>query len=274
MKKTASTFTRFGIAACLAWFAFCMVPDSAHADIFFDDFESYTAGSAPGAPWTSAGASVIVTNDQSLIGAGGDDQGLRLTDTSNLTGQPNTIRTFSSAATTLYVQFEYMFMEPDSLANAAFQFRGGSSIIGINFHMTHFGTDDNPAYNDGSGFDVLTGTDLNPGDWYRFTFTADALVDQFDVRIQSLANAGLDQTYTDLGFQNALAGFNEVRFLFNNTLSSADYFAVDNVRVTADANDLNFAIIPEASTVSLVFAGLMGLAFARRLKTKTFRSSV
>lgn len=244
---------------CAASIAFAVggVGHTSTAAIINDDFESYNTSPTEGAAWTVLGTTVAITADQSVIGAPGDVQGVHLSNDSGAVTQPNLNGSFAPVSTsTLYIQFDYKFNT--NVSNAGFHLRGASNQ-GINLHMTSNGGVGNVSYNGGSGFSNFA-TILAPESWYRFTLTADpanSVTDLWDLRIQSLANGSIDDVYSNLTFQNQQTAFQEIRFHFNdNTNNNSDYY-IDNVLVTTNASELNFAVIPEPRSSVLLLVGLL-----------------
>ena len=248
----------FGIAAAACAFAF---GPAARADIITANFELGTLGSPP-VSWTVDGSTVVVSDDQSPIGAPAHDQGLRFTDSTATSQQPAISRTFTDITTnTLYIQFDYRYEA--GVNNAGLQVRDGATT-GVNIHMTSAGSNYIGA-NQGSGFANFTDTTLTADEWYRFTLTlqpANSVTDSYSLRVQSIVGAAIDVTYSGLLFQNQLAAFDTVRFHFNNAISDGtSTYSLDNILVTTDSSELNFSVIvPEPGTVSLVLLGLVLVA--------------
>ena len=123
--------------------------------------------------------------------------------------------------------------------------------------------------NDGGGFSNL-GTMLSDGQWYRFTISVDpanSATDRWDLRIQSLLDSSVDDSYANLDFQNNLGSFDSIRFHFNqnNNFGSVTSFTIDNFLVADSLADLNFATVPEPGTwVSFAILGLVVLGWRRR----------
>ncbi len=85
------------------------------------------------------------------------------------------------------------------------------------------------------------------------------------MRVQSLESTDLDVTSTDLLFQISRTSFDGIAFSYNvGPTSLSGVYHLDNVLVTTDAADLNFAVIPEPSSTALLGLGGLALMLRRR----------
>ena len=171
--------------------------------------------------------------------------------------------------TTYYIQFDYKIIAGGS--NAGFQLRETNNAGGVPGLNVHLGSNGFVQVNQGSGFGDISTMPILLGDWYRMTLTVDPMnqtEDSFDLRVQSLDADGvyLDQTVTDLGFQNDQADLESFIFHFNAGASqTSGQFAVDNVRFTANAGSLVFDTltpVPEPGSLALLSIG--GLLMIQR----------
>ena len=218
------------------------------AVIFQDDFESDALDSSP-AGWSinnSPTTFLVKTEAQSPIGDLGDDRGMRLDNDPGATFE-NMQRGFAAQTGTFYLQFDYYAFNLAELHNLQI---GDDSVAGSNR---------------GINLTMSTASGVAVDSWYRFTLTINVAADDYDLRLQSLDDTSLDTTTTGIGFQNAQAELDIIRFWFNTSNQGAGDFALDNILTTDDSNDLNFTVIPEPSSLALSLIGLLGLWKRRRV---------
>lgn len=236
----------------------------APAAIVDDDFESYANDAAfKASAWTFTDPGSITLNTdgthQSPIGDVGDSNGVNLRN-QTAADTPRLNRTVATTAgDPFYIQFDFNSVSQNG--NSGFQVWSGATL-GVNLHMVGFNVD-KPQVNEGSGFGNLDATIVEDA-WYRYTLTihpVNTASDTFDLRIQTLENGSLDKTFSNLGFQNNVAAaLNLIRFHFNTGPNSqAGQYRIDNVLVTTDPNELNFAVIPEPQSFVLLLSGLFGI---------------
>lgn len=209
-----------------------LTPLSGAAEVILsDDFEGTKTGDTP-TGWTILGTTVSVeTEGQSVSAEGG--RGMKLTPAGDSVGSsnPKAIRSFSQATPSkpLRVRFDFMYTK-EHVINPSLQLLGVGGT-GVNMIMKSF-KENVTRVKQGNDWATLPGTELSKNVWYRYTVTADPVNDTFDLRIQSLSDSSLDETFSDLEFQNNLSSFTKIRFLFNTGKSkSGDTFFVDNVEI-------------------------------------------
>lgn len=228
---------------------------STQAALIADDFESDTVGSAP-AGWTilpvgppAPDTFTVQSSAQSPIGAAGDNKGMRLLNDHDVQYERMN-RNFTAQTGTFYVQFDYLGVNLADLHNLQIGDNNnyGISTPGRGVHLTMSTT---------SGVAVDT--------WYRFTLTINVATDTYDWRVQTLESTSVDSTTTGVGFTQPQGDLDSIRFWFNtgNFAGAGDYY-LDNILVTDDPNDLNFAVIPEPSSLALTALGISGSLTWRR----------
>jgi hypothetical protein len=236
------------------------------AAIIDDRFETYAVNNpaALSPPWTVTGnASATAANQSPITPVPSDDQGIQMKDNST-TNNPILAQSFAAvSASTLYIQFDFRSVIQSE--NSGFQLRSGSTI-GVNLHMFAFNADV-PQYNNGSGFTNL-GVTLTDSAWYRYTLTiapASSVTDSWSLRIQSLATPATDVTFSGLTFQNQLTSIDTIRFHFNTVVTNQfGEYSLDNLLVTTDASELNFAVIPSPAALPAGLAMLLAFVSRRR----------
>jgi hypothetical protein len=233
--------------------SFSLLAGAAHAAVLItDDFESDTLGGAPSG-WTlgnSPTTFTVVSDSQSPIGDPGDNRGMRLDNDPNVTFE-NMERGFTAQTGTFYVQFDY----------------NGFAGLGQN-HNLQMGDGDVTNPNRGINLTMSTTSGVVVDTWYRFTVTIDLAADDYDLRLQSLADNSVDTTTTGIAFQAAQTELDIVRFWFNTgSAGGLGDYALDNILVTTDSNDLNFTVIPEPSAFALGMIGTLTLGLLRRRRS-------
>lgn len=221
-----------------------LLAGSAQAAVLIqDDFESNTNGTAP-TGWTlnaSPTTFLVSTAYQSPIGQVGDNKGMHLDNDPDVTFEDMN-RSFTAQTGTFYLQFDYYAEDKNELHNVQIG-DGGFATPGRGPNIT-----------------MSTATGVVVDTWYRFTATINVATDTYDVRLQSLESTTVDTTTTNIAFNNAQTKLDRIKFWFNtgNEVGNGEY-AIDNVLVTDNSADLNFAVIPEPSSFTMGLLGLLGL---------------
>ena len=192
-----------------------------------DDFEETNIGSAP-LGWTlgnSPTTFTVASDAQSPAGGAGDNRGVRLKNDPATTFE-NLERTFAPQSGTFHVQFDYRAFNLAQLHNL----RIGDGNVGTNRAIS---------------LTMSTTAGVAVDTWYRFTLTIDVAADTYIVRVQSLEDSTLDTTTAALPFVSPQAELDLMRFWFNtsSTAGTGD-FALDNILVTTDADDLRSVVFP------------------------------
>lgn len=253
------------LVTVLAFLAITVVSvHEAHAaPIINDTFESYAVGSsaAMSPPWTvvSGPATQFVAQSPFEV-TPTDDRGVELENAVNVS--PAVFRSFAGNVGPLYLQYDFNSINQDG--NSGLQVSGAGGLA-VNLHMINF-NNSNPSYVDGTTTPNPTRVNLpvslSNSTWYRNTLTMRSGVDTFDIRIQTIQNTSIDQTFTGLNFQNPVTNFNQIRFHFNTIASNGGgEFYIDNVLLTDNPNDLR--PIPEPASLLMVISVLTMLAMKR-----------
>jgi len=222
-----------------------------------ENFENFTVGQQPGAPWTvgqvTPPSSILVnTIAQSPFGAAGDTKGLVWYDGDTTVYGPNLSTSFTvpTSATSLIWTFDFMAPDDGIQANPIFSLSDAGGKIGPRLFLDR----NTSTLSASNGAATVTVASTSPDIWYHVEVTM-SLSDRSYV-VSVLPYEGSAITSTTLAFSNASTdALQNLRLADNDQTAINGTLYLDNITLTA---------IPEPNVVAFLAMTFTGALIMRR----------